>query len=165
MNKPIIIKKKDQETIIKTKLNFLNTYLNITNIKNAINKVISREMSDNEYMKNKDIMFDSKINQIIYFCKNDSYKNEFISVQNDENKLIKFLEKYDYEHFPKEWENETIRLKTSIVDNNLTSNTPIKCKHCNRANVYAITKQVRSGDEGETTFYTCLTCNYTWKEE
>ena len=101
---------------------------------------------------------------IIYFCKNDSYKNEFISVQNDENKLIKFLEKYDYEHFPKEWENETIRLKTSIVEN-LVSNTPIKCKHCNRANVYAITKQVRSGDEGATTFYTCLTCNYTWKEE
>ena len=115
-------------------------------------------------MKDKDIMFDSKINQIIYFCKNDSYKNKFISVQNDENKLIKFLEKYDYEHFPKEWENETIRLKTSIVEN-LVSNTPIKCKHCNRANVYAITKQVRSGDEGATTFYTCLTCNYTWKEE
>ncbi len=159
MNKFI---KKNQEAIIGDKLKSLSRYP--TNIKNAINKVISREMSDNEYMKDKDIMFDSKINQIIYFCKNDSYKNEFISVQNDENKLIKFLEKYDYEHFPKEWENETIRLKTSIVEN-LVSNTPIKCKHCNRANVYAITKQVRSGDEGATTFYTCLTCNYTWKEE
>ncbi len=159
MNKFI---KKNQESIIGDKLKSLSRYP--TNIKNAINKVISREMSDNEYMKDKDIMFDSKINQIIYFCKNDSYKNEFISVQNDENKLIKFLEKYDYEHFPKEWENETIRLKTSIVEN-LVSNTPIKCKHCNRANVYAITKQVRSGDEGATTFYTCLTCNYTWKEE
>ena len=149
MNKFI---KKNQEAIIEAKLKSLSRYP--TNIKNAINKVISREMSDNEYMKDKDIMFDSKINQIIYFCKNDSYKN----------KLIKFLEKYDYEHFPKEWENETIRLKTSIVEN-LVSNTPIKCKHCNRANVYAITKQVRSGDEGATTFYTCLTCNYTWKEE
>lgn len=159
MNKFI---EKNQESIIGDKLKSLSRYP--TNIKNAINKVISREMSDNEYMKDKDIMFDSKINQIIYFCKNDSYKNEFISVQNDENKLIKFLEKYDYEHFPKEWENETIRLKTSIVEN-LVSNTPIKCKHCNRANVYAITKQVRSGDEGATTFYTCLTCNYTWKEE
>lgn len=159
MNKFI---KKNQEAIIEAKLKSLSRYP--TNIKNAINKVISREMSDNEYMKDKDIMFDSKINQIIYFCKNDSYKNKFISVQNDENKLIKFLEKYDYEHFPKEWENETIRLKTSIVEN-LVSNTPIKCKHCNRANVYAITKQVRSGDEGATTFYTCLTCNYTWKEE
>lgn len=159
MNKFI---KKNQEAIIEAKLKSLSRYP--TNIKNAINKVISREMSDNEYMKNKDIMFDSKINQIIYFCKNDSYKNKFISVQNDENKLIKFLEKYDYEHFPEEWKNETIRLKTSIVEN-LVSNTPIKCKHCNRANVYAITKQVRSGDEGATTFYTCLTCNYTWKEE
>lgn len=159
MNKFI---KKNQEAIIEAKLKSLSRYP--TNIKNAINKIISREMSDNEYMKDKDIMFDSKINQIIYFCKNDSYKNKFISVQNDENKLIKFLEKYDYEHFPKEWENETIRLKTSIVEN-LVSNTPIKCKHCNRANVYAITKQVRSGDEGATTFYTCLTCNYTWKEE
>ena len=159
MNKFI---KKNQEAIIEAKLKSLSRYP--TNIKNAINKVISREMSDNEYMTEKDIMFDSKINQIIYFCKNDSYKNKFISVQNDENKLIKFLEKYDYEHFPKEWENETIRLKTSIVEN-LVSNTPIKCKHCNRANVYAITKQVRSGDEGATTFYTCLTCNYTWKEE
>ena len=162
MNNKPIIKKKDQEAIIRDKLKSFS--IHPTNIKNAINKVISREMSDNEYMKNKDIMFDSKINQIIYFCKNASYRNEFISVQNDENELIKFLEKYDYEHFPDEWKNETIRLKTSIVDN-LVSNTPTKCKRCNRANVYSITKQVRSSDEGETTFYTCLTCNYTWKEE
>lgn len=165
MNNKLNIKKKDQETIIKTKLNFLNTYLNITNIKNAINKVIYREMSDNEYMKNKDIMFDSKINQIIYFCKNDSYKNNFISVQNDENKLINFLEKYDYEHFSDEWQNEIIRLKTSIVDNNLMSNTPVKCERCNIQNVHVYSKQTRSNDEGETHFYLCLSCGHTWKDE
>ena len=160
MNKFI---KKNQESIIGDKLKSLSRYP--TNIKNAINKVISREMSDNEYMKDKDIMFDSKINQIIYFCKNDSYKNEFISVQNDENKLIKFLEKYDYEHFPKEWENETIRLKTSIVENNLVSNTNTKCERCHIQNVHFITKQVRSSDEGATNFYICLSCGHTWKDE
>lgn len=163
MNNKLNIKKKDQETIIKTKLNFLNTNLDVTNIKNAINKVISREMSDNEYMKNKDIMFDSKINQIIYFCKNTSYQNEFISVQNDENNLIKFLEKYDSEHFPDEWKNETIRLKTSIVDN-LVSNTNTKCERCNIQNVYHHSKQTRSNDEGETHFYLCLSCGHTWKD-
>lgn len=164
MNNKLNIKKKDQETIIKTKLNFLNTNLDVTNIKNAINKVISREMSDNEYMKNKDIMFDSKINQIIYFCKNSSYRNKFISVQNDENKLINFLEKYDYEHFSDEWQNEIIRLKTSIVDNNLVSNTNTKCKNCGRENVHHYSKQTRSNDEGETHFYLCLSCGHTWTE-
>lgn len=163
MNKQhIIIKKKDQEAIIRDKLKSLS--IHPTNIKNAINKVISREMSDNEYMKNKDIMFDSKINQIIYFCKNTDYRNEFIRVQNDENQLINFLEKYDYELFQEEWKNETIRLKTSIVDN-LTSNTNTECERCHIQNVHVFSKQVRSNDEGETNFYTCLSCGHMWKDE
>lgn len=157
MNK---LKKDPQDNLIKSKLNFLDS----TKLKNAINKVISREMSDNEYMKDKTIMFTSKINQIVYFCKDKKYRNELMQVQNNETELIKFLEKYDYELFPDEWQNETIRLKTSIVGN-LKSNTTIPCIKCGRKNVYTISKQIRSGDEGTTNFYTCLTCNHTWSDE
>jgi DNA-directed RNA polymerase subunit M/transcription elongation factor TFIIS len=146
---------------INKKINFIS---NINNFYKAIDKIIKREMSDNEYMNNYSIMFNSKINQILYFSQDNNYKRELINYQNNLDLLVNFLEKYDYELFPEEWKNETIRLKTSIIENNI-SNTDVECPKCKQKNVYAITKQVRSGDEGATTFFTCLNCNNSWREE
>ena len=41
----------------------------------------------------------------------------------------------------------------------------VKCKRCKEYQVEVTTKQVRSGDEGETTFYMCHNCGYNWKEQ
>lgn len=152
---------KELKNIIQKKINFV---VNSDNLYTAINNVIKREMSDNEYMKDRSIMFKSKINQILYFSKDENYRNELIKNQNNVNNLTNFLEKYDYELFPEEWKNETIRLKTSIIENNV-SNTDVACPKCGQKNVFAITKQLRSGDEGATTMFTCNECKYTWKEE
>lgn len=152
---------KGLKNIIQKKINFVD---NTDNLYTAINNVIKREMSDNEYMKDRSIMFKSKINQILYFSKNKRYREELVNNQNNVNNLTNFLEKYDYELFPEEWKNETIRLKTSIIENNV-SNTDVACPHCGQKNVFAITKQLRSGDEGATTMFTCNECKHTWREE
>lgn len=39
----------------------------------------------------------------------------------------------------------------------------IKCKKCQSDNVYSESRQVRSGDEAMTIFYTCLNCGNKWK--
>lgn len=152
---------KGLKNIIQKKINFV---ANTDNLYTAINNVIKREMSDNEYMKDRSIMFKSKINQILYFSKNKRYREELVNNQNNVNNLTNFLEKYDYELFPEEWKNETIRLKTSIIENNV-SNTDVACPNCGQKNAFAITKQLRSGDEGATTMFTCNECKHTWKEE
>lgn len=154
------MEKKGLLNSIQNKINFIDPQKLYT----AIIEVIKREMSDNEYMKNYNIMFNSKINQILYFSKDRNYREELIKNQNNINDLINFLEKYDYELFPEEWKNETIRLKTSIIENNV-SNTDVACPKCGQKNVYAITKQLRSGDEGATTMFTCNECKHTWREE
>lgn len=38
----------------------------------------------------------------------------------------------------------------------------INCKKCKKYQVDIKTKQVRSADEGETTFYKCRNCGYQW---
>ena len=40
----------------------------------------------------------------------------------------------------------------------------IQCKKCKQFHVDSFSKQVRSGDEGETTFNKCTDCGYQWKE-
>lgn len=40
----------------------------------------------------------------------------------------------------------------------------VRCKRCKEYQVDTTTKQVRSGDEGETTFYRCRNCGYNWKD-
>lgn len=38
------------------------------------------------------------------------------------------------------------------------------CPRCKQFHVDSFSKQVRSGDEGETTFNKCTDCGYQWKE-
>ena len=39
-----------------------------------------------------------------------------------------------------------------------------QCKRCKQYHVDSFSKQVRSGDEGETTFNKCTDCGYQWTE-
>ena len=40
----------------------------------------------------------------------------------------------------------------------------IKCKRCKEYQIETVTKQVRSADEGETTFYKCRNCGFGWQD-
>ena len=40
----------------------------------------------------------------------------------------------------------------------------IPCKRCKEYKVETVTKQVRSADEGETTFNKCRNCGYQWND-
>lgn len=43
------------------------------------------------------------------------------------------------------------------------SKSSIKCKRCNQYDVVYYEKQIRSGDEGMTSFYNCLNCQNRWR--
>jgi DNA-directed RNA polymerase subunit M/transcription elongation factor TFIIS len=52
----------------------------------------------------------------------------------------------------------------SDANNYLVKNTVgVKCPKCHSENVNAFSKQVRSGDEAMTIFYTCLDCKNKWR--
>jgi len=38
------------------------------------------------------------------------------------------------------------------------------CPECGHDEAYSYSVQMRSGDEGETTFYKCTKCKHTWRE-
>ena len=40
----------------------------------------------------------------------------------------------------------------------------VKCKKCKEYKVDTVSKQVRSADEGETTFHKCRNCGYQWND-
>jgi DNA-directed RNA polymerase subunit M/transcription elongation factor TFIIS len=40
----------------------------------------------------------------------------------------------------------------------------VRCKRCKEYQVDTFTKQMRSGDEGETTIYKCRNCGYGWRD-
>ncbi|BBL45574.1 transcription factor S [Nanobdella aerobiophila] len=39
----------------------------------------------------------------------------------------------------------------------------IVCPECNKSGAYFWSIQTRAGDEGETKFYKCINCGYTWR--
>lgn len=138
-------------------------------LRDAIDTVVQIEMNDNVFMNNKDIIFDAKIKQLTYFLQSEQYKNNLLDAIHNvrKNDLIMYLTEYDPEVFPQEWENETKRLTTLIIDECIP-NTNVHCisSTCKNDNtVYAITKQLRSGDEGATTIYKCCRCGRIWSEE
>lgn len=56
-----------------------------------------------------------------------------------------------------------IQAYKSSQSTTMVKNTDKICPKCKEQNVNCITKQVRSGDEGATDFFTCLSCGYKWK--
>ncbi|KAI8849248.1 hypothetical protein BC829DRAFT_361974 [Chytridium lagenaria] len=42
--------------------------------------------------------------------------------------------------------------------------TDVNCSKCEGTRAYYMQLQIRSADEPMTTFYTCVNCRYTWRE-
>ena len=142
----------------------------------AIKHVITIEMNDNEYMKNQSIIFSAKRTQLEYFLQNDQYKSNFINAlqkayqeQSESGRnirmylIIDLLMSYDPQVFPSEWENESKRLTSSIIEE-CEPNSVERCPKCNKQTINVKTRQLRSNDEPETVFYTCCNCGYKWQE-
>ncbi|KPP68039.1 DNA-directed RNA polymerase I subunit 12-like [Scleropages formosus] len=58
--------------------------------------------------------------------------------------------------FPKE-EEEEAELKGPVIDR--------RCSRCNKEGMVYHTRQMRSADEGQTVFYTCIHCRFQEKED
>lgn len=131
----------------------------------AITKVIEIEMNDNEFMTNSNIIFSAKLQQLDYFLQQDSYKSSLITAlqHQDINLLTNILMQYDPQVYPADWDNETQRLTSSIIEK-CEPNSAYICPRCNEEKVFATQRQVRSGDEGATSFFRCCNCGYIWQE-
>ena len=55
-------------------------------------------------------------------------------------------------------------LETTIDIRTVKVDSYIQCKRCKEYQVDTTTKQVRSSDEGETTFNRCRNCGYKWTD-
>lgn len=142
----------------------------------AIKRVITIEMNDNEYMKNQSIILSAKRTQLEYFLQNAQYKLNLVDAlqkayqeesESGRNKrmylIIDIIMSYDPQVFPSEWENESKRLTSSIIEQ-CEPNSVRECPKCGKQTINVKGAQVRSGDEGETAFFTCCNCGYKWQE-
>ena len=65
---------------------------------------------------------------------------------------------------------KTIKQNQEILDKNLmglkptTETDQFLCKKCKERKTTFYTMQIRSADEAETSFITCLNCGYSWRE-
>ena len=48
---------------------------------------------------------------------------------------------------------------------NLKEITKTTCPKCGHNEAYWILRQMRGSDEPESRFYTCVKCNYKWRED
>jgi DNA-directed RNA polymerase subunit M/transcription elongation factor TFIIS len=98
----------------------------------------------------------------LYENLNSNYKNKIIIDENIADKDIKEFR----------WKNlwKIIKQNQEILDKNLmdlkptTETDQFLCKKCNQRKTTFYTMQIRSADESETSFITCLVCNYSWRE-
>lgn len=175
------IAKADSDTakkLIKSLLTNNDINIQYTDILyDAIRHVISIEMNDNEYMKNQSIILSAKRTQLEYFLQNEQYKSNLINAlekayeaqqsKSDLNKrmylIINIIMSYDPQVFPSEWENESKRLTSSIIEQ-CEPNSAYICSKCGKQTINVKTYQVRSGDEGATSFFTCCNCGNQWQE-
>lgn len=131
----------------------------------AIKKVIEIEMNDNEFMTNANIILSAKLQQLEYFLQQSTYKDRLIRALQDQNIdwITSILMQYDPQVYPADWENETQRLTSSIIEK-CEPNSAYICPKCNQEKVFATQRQVRSADEGATSFFRCCNCGYIWQE-
>lgn len=131
----------------------------------AIKTVIKIEMNDNEFMTDGNIIFYAKIQQLEYFLQQQTYKDSLIRAlqQQNINWIISILMQYDPQVYPEDWENETQRLTSSIIEK-CEPNSAYECPRCHEKKVFATQRQVRSADEGTTSFFRCCNCGYIWQE-
>lgn len=87
--------------------------------------------------------------------------------------LIKFQKNNNIENIQEfKWKTlwKTIKQKQEILDKNLmglkptTETDQFLCKKCKERKTTFYTMQIRSADEAETSFITCLNCGYSWRE-
>ena len=131
----------------------------------AIKDVIKIEMNDNEFMTDSNIIFYAKIQQLEYFLQQQTYKDSLIRAlqQQNINWIISILMQYDPQVYPEDWENETQRLTSSIIEK-CEPNSAYECPRCHEKKVFSTQRQVRSADEGVTSFFRCCNCGYIWQE-
>lgn len=131
----------------------------------AINNAVLIDMNDNEYMKNENIIFNSKIKQIKYFLNNENYRKYFIEALRNNNVqvLVNYIMMNDPDVYENDWKNERLRLTSSIIEE-CTPNSAVQCEQCGKQMVHTDQRQLRSGDEGITTIFKCCNCGKIWQE-
>lgn len=162
---PSVQKNRNDQLNINDLINYGIPSNKLDMIRNAIENVVTIEMNDNEYMINKNIIFNAKYRQLKYFLQNQAYTINLINMlnNNDLQQVINYLMMYDYDVYNNDWINEKERLNSTIVEE-CQPNSNMTCTKCHNETVYTFSKQTKGGDEGETHFCKCCTCGHVWSE-
>lgn len=59
---------------------------------------------------------------------------------------------------------ELLEEESNFTKNPIQFSEGVPCKKCRSDNTYSYQKQVRSSDEGFSTFTSCFKCKYSWRD-
>lgn len=168
-----------------SKTTIKNTPVKLQNMRISVNQYIKKKLKYKKYsskfeervynhsLKETDLN-EIKKYQLIFFQHRYNNNLKFIisNIKSFEDKIKRgeitfndIFNKNSIEIFPENW-NEVRKRKLEeekfLYETCLKSNCLEKCSKCKKQNVHSIGKQVRSADEPETHFYTCIECGHKW---
>ena len=165
----------DIRDYIKDKFNSLN--INGEDMENHIyNYIVDYCISNNEKPNIKLKIFKdlyiNKSRQIYHNIKSDSYiKNNYLYNQVLNNKIkLENLPTIHYKKLnPQKWKKynkdlEIMNKELCTFDREIQSTDQFTCKKCKKNKCVYSQYQIRSSDEGITSFITCLDCGNNWRE-
>ena len=168
-----------------SKKSIQNTPTDLQNMRISVNQYIKKKLKNKKYSSKLEervynhSLKQTPINEIKMFKYqrfqhryNNNLKFIILNIKELEKKIkskeITFndiFNKSSIEIFPENWKEVTkrkIEEEKFLYETHVKSNCLEKCSKCKEQNVHVIGKQVRSADEPETHFYTCLSCGHKW---
>lgn len=168
-----------------SKTTIKNTPVELQNMRISVNQYIKKKIEFKKYspkfeervynhsLKETDLneikLFKYQLFQLRY---NKNLKFIILNIKNLEDKINKkeitfndIFKKTSIEIFPEKWKEvrkRKLEEEKFLYETHLKSNCLEKCSKCKKQNVHVIGKQVRSADEPETHFYTCIECGNKW---
>lgn len=100
--------------------------------------------------------FCKKCGAIIMGKKGEDVKCPACGFENKSKTEIKLTEKIE-----KKEEKEIVSTENNVE---IYPITPVECPKCGNQEAYYWTKQTRAGDEPETQFFKCVSCQHQWRD-
>lgn len=135
--------------------------------KDYIDIVVNNILANNTSFT-KTIVRNAKIRQLEYLYINSIWKNTLSNLQritdDTERKraAIALFEMNEMDVYEDEWKESKDHLNSYTNLEQLQPNSNETCGKCGNQSVYFKQTQVKSNDEGATTFYRCLKCGHQW---
>ena len=173
-----------KSSVISTKVaTSVNTTASTSRIKTAVSEnptpdylkpyddyidIVVKNILANNPSFTKTIVRNAKLRQLEYLYQDPVWKNtlqtlQTITDESDRKKLaIHLFELNEMDVYEDDWKESKEHLESYNRLEQLQPNSNEICPDCGQQSIYYQYRQVRSADEGATTFYFCLKCGKQW---